>query len=215
MKTINSDAFNVCTGLTRVHISDLEAWCGIDFGTTRSNPLFYAHHLYLNGEKVTDLEIPSTMETVKSYAFIGCGMASLTIPATVRTIGTYAFNYRDNLTEIVAKGEPAEVKFRTFTDAHFSGAKLHVREQYAEAYHAATYWKQFTNIIADVVDKLDPAFPDVNHDGAVDVGDVNTVLDDILATGGTTLTLDVNGDGVVDVGDVNTILERILALSNP
>ena len=51
---------------------------------------------------------------------------------------------------------------------------------------------------------------DVNHDGAVDVGDVNTVLADILATGGTTLEYDVNGDGKVDVGDVNSILDAIL-----
>ncbi|MBQ9466578.1 MAG: leucine-rich repeat protein [Muribaculaceae bacterium] len=151
------------------------------------------------------------MENVKSYAFIGCSMASLTIPATVLTIGTNVFNYCDNLTEIVAKGEPAQIKNTTFTGAHYSGAKLHVKEQYAEAYRTATYWKNFTNIIADVVDKVDPEFPDVNHDGLVDVGDVNTVLDDILATGGTTLAFDINGDGAVNVGDVNTILEAILA----
>lgn len=52
---------------------------------------------------------------------------------------------------------------------------------------------------------------DVNGDGHVDVGDVNTILGDILATGGTTLSYDVNGDGRVDVGDVNTILAAILA----
>ena len=51
---------------------------------------------------------------------------------------------------------------------------------------------------------------DVNGDGVVDVGDVNTVLADILETGGTTIAYDVNGDGKVDVGDVNTILAIIL-----
>lgn len=56
---------------------------------------------------------------------------------------------------------------------------------------------------------------DVNGDGAVDVGDVNTVLGDIL-TGGTTTAFDVNGDGAVDVGDVNAILGAILGASpNP
>ncbi len=53
------------------------------------------------------------------------------------------------------------------------------------------------------------AFCDVNDDGRVDVGDVNTVLSDILL-GGTTMDYDVNGDGRVDVGDVNTILTTIL-----
>ena len=52
---------------------------------------------------------------------------------------------------------------------------------------------------------------DVNHDGAVNVGDVNTVLADILATGGRTAAYDVNGDGAVNVGDVNAILAAILA----
>ena len=51
---------------------------------------------------------------------------------------------------------------------------------------------------------------DVNHDDAIDVGDVNTVLADILATGGQTLDYDVNVDGAVDVGDVNAILNAIL-----
>lgn len=51
---------------------------------------------------------------------------------------------------------------------------------------------------------------DVNGDGAVDVGDVNEILEDIL-NGGHDLDLDVNGDLKVDVGDVNAILAEILA----
>ena len=54
---------------------------------------------------------------------------------------------------------------------------------------------------------------DVNGDKSVDVGDVNTVLGDILATSGTTLKYDVNGDSRIDVGDVNAILAYILSPS--
>lgn len=50
---------------------------------------------------------------------------------------------------------------------------------------------------------------DVNGDGSVDVGDVNTVLEAILSHDADP-ALDVNGDGNIDVGDVNTILEAIL-----
>ncbi|MBQ9465749.1 MAG: hypothetical protein IJU62_02090, partial [Muribaculaceae bacterium] len=50
---------------------------------------------------------------------------------------------------------------------------------------------------------------DVNSDSAIDVGDVNAVLGDIL-TGGKTALYDVNADGTVDVGDVNAILAEIL-----
>lgn len=52
---------------------------------------------------------------------------------------------------------------------------------------------------------------DVNRDEAVDVGDVNTVLDAILASGEADPSLDVNGDGTVDVGDTNYILDLILS----
>lgn len=64
----------------------------------------------------------------------------------------------------------------------------------------------------EIIDESAPQFEkeDLNKDGKVDVGDVNTALADILETGGSTLAYDVNGDGRVDVGDVNSILARIL-----
>ena len=37
-------AFENCTGLTGVYISDLAAWCRIDFGGYLANPLQFAKH---------------------------------------------------------------------------------------------------------------------------------------------------------------------------
>ena len=51
---------------------------------------------------------------------------------------------------------------------------------------------------------------DLNDDARINVGDVNIALNDIIATGGTTLDYDVNGDGTVNVGDVNSILNIII-----
>ncbi len=51
---------------------------------------------------------------------------------------------------------------------------------------------------------------DVNGDNKVDVGDVNAILEAILA-GNNEAKFDVNGDTTVDVGDVNAVLEAILA----
>ena len=52
VKTIGSNAFSGCSSLNAVHISDLAAWCNIDFHEANydylSNPLAYANHLYLN-----------------------------------------------------------------------------------------------------------------------------------------------------------------------
>ena len=50
---------------------------------------------------------------------------------------------------------------------------------------------------------------DVNNDTKVDVGDVNAILEAILA-GNNDAKFNVNGDTGVDVGDVNAVLEYIL-----
>lgn len=92
VKSIESGAFNLCEGLTSVSISDIVAWCNITFGNLFSNPLYYAHHLFINGEEVKDLVFPNNMKSIGNYAFDSCGgLTSVTIPNSVTTIGEYAF----------------------------------------------------------------------------------------------------------------------------
>lgn len=97
--SIGTSAFYGCTGLKEVHISSVEKWCNIDFasgvyyGRDTANPLYYAHNLYLNGEKVTDLVIPDGVTNIGDYAFVGCtGLKSVTVPESVEYIGRYAFS---------------------------------------------------------------------------------------------------------------------------
>ena len=90
---IGIDAFEYCSGLTSVHISDIAAWCNIDFGNDIANPLYYAHHLYLNGEEVKDLVIPNNVTSIRKYAFSDCfGLKSVTIGNSVASIGDNAFS---------------------------------------------------------------------------------------------------------------------------
>ena len=99
--TIGDYAFYGCNDLTTVHISDLDAWCNISFGTNTSNPLTFAHHLYLNGEKIKDLVIPNSVVRIGNYAFVDCnGLTSVTIPNSVAEIGEGAFYRCRNLTSI-------------------------------------------------------------------------------------------------------------------
>lgn len=44
--SIGSGAFQNCSGLQKVIILDIAAWCGISFADNSANPLSYAHHIY-------------------------------------------------------------------------------------------------------------------------------------------------------------------------
>lgn len=75
-----------------MHISDLSAWCKIQFEVNSSNPLYNAHHLYINENEVTNLVIPNNITSINNYAFNGCnGLTSVTIPNSVTDIGWSAF----------------------------------------------------------------------------------------------------------------------------
>ncbi len=95
---VGISAFESCTGLHGVYISDVAAWCRIYFGGNKASPLEYAHNLYLNGQLVTNLTIPAGVTKVGDYAFEHCySITSLTISEGCTAIGEYAFNNCSNL----------------------------------------------------------------------------------------------------------------------
>ena len=112
VRYIGSYAFCNCLGLTAVHISDIAAWCEISFCSEyysycqdhyssdpfdyqyyySSNPLVYAHKLYLNGELITELAIPEGVTHVNDFAFMQCSsLKNVIIPNSVMSIGALAF----------------------------------------------------------------------------------------------------------------------------
>lgn len=86
--------FSYCRGLEAVdYYGTIADWCDIDFAPTPgSNPLNYAHNLYIKGEHIIDLVIPEGVTTIKRYAFNGIALNSVTLPATLQQSNTYAFN---------------------------------------------------------------------------------------------------------------------------
>lgn len=87
--------FYGCTGLKAVHIKDLSAWCKIDFYRSNwgsINPLYEAHHLFLNGEEITNLVIPDDVSTINNCAFSYCeGLTSVETGNSLKDINWRAF----------------------------------------------------------------------------------------------------------------------------
>ncbi|MBR5725393.1 MAG: leucine-rich repeat domain-containing protein [Muribaculaceae bacterium] len=106
---VGEHAFAGCTALDSVEISDLAAWCGIDFSSETANPCHHGHRLFLNGEEITQLVIPDSVTAINSFAFSGCSsLSSVSIPSAVMFIGPSAFSDCSSLTAImVDNGNPS------------------------------------------------------------------------------------------------------------
>lgn len=100
LSTVEYLAFDNCSSLTKVDIGDLANWCSVVFGepsndysgATESNPLTYARKIYVNGEQLNELRIPSGVTKISKYAFNNClRFDVLSIPNSVETIEDNAF----------------------------------------------------------------------------------------------------------------------------
>lgn len=90
--------------LNGIYITDISAWCNIDFELTSNNkirtPIRLAENLFLNNEKVVKLVIPKQTEQIKQYTF-SCGkFESVIIEENVEKIGGNAFSYCDKLLSV-------------------------------------------------------------------------------------------------------------------
>ena len=108
IKTIGNDAFWSCDKITQVNITDIEAWCNVDFAGDSSNPMWddaissqVPKTLCYNGEPVVDLVIPDTVTEIKPWAFTNClSIETVKIPDSVKSIGDYVFRGCRSIKEI-------------------------------------------------------------------------------------------------------------------
>ena len=118
---IGEYAFGECYSRINVHITNLGAWCNIDFHPINSNPFSHGGDLYLNGELVTDLILPDGVTEIKDYAFYGCNsFTKLTIPSSVTRIGDYAFANCNQIQSVFYQG--AEDGWNSISVGEFNSA---------------------------------------------------------------------------------------------
>ena len=235
LTSMGENAFYECEGLTAVYITDVAAWCGIRFHYFEDNPLSYAHHLYLNGTEVQNLEIPDEVTFISDCAFYECtSLQSMSTGDGVDTIGWRSFWYCTNLRTITLGKNVKYIKDDAFyktalTELYCYPKKAPVLEDhgvfegfdiYSVTCHVPkgcidNYNKDFPWYWFNLVDDLDaPADGDVNGDGRVNVSDVTALINMIM--GLTTMDeslADVNGDGRVNVSDVTALINIILGIN--
>ena len=135
---IGDSAFAGCTNIQTVRITDLDAWLSITFGSSTSNPMYYANELLLNGQPITgEVVMPETATKVPYYAlkntqitgvtlhdnittmqdgaFYGCaGLNAIEIPSTVTTFGSYVFSGCIGFTELKIPNDATKIGKNAF-----------------------------------------------------------------------------------------------------
>ena len=174
MTSMGKGAFYGCSGLKGVYINDLEAWMRIDMGfysvsadyRRYSNPLYYAHNLYVNNELVTDLVIPKNITSIKANAFNGAYIKSLKAE-NVSYIYSYAFGWCNKLETVILGENVYDIRSAAFSGCNqlttiyarmatpptidntvfencgiLSGIDCYVPETSLDRYKAASVWKE-------------------------------------------------------------------------
>ena len=121
--SIGTSAFVGCWAMESVYITDLAAWCHINFSSNTSSPFYrntrsdVAHgggNLYVNGTKVTTLRIPDGITEIPHRAFFGfMGITSIQFNQ-VTTIGNHAFAACHGLTSLTFPEGVTAINYNTF-----------------------------------------------------------------------------------------------------
>lgn len=156
IKSIGSSCFEKCSNLSSVYISDMRAWCNIDFYDKWSNPLMHGAKLYLNGNELKEASIPVGVKSIKKNAFFGCtSLESVVIPNTIDSIREHSFSGCTNLKNIkcfnnvppiIASEVGDYASWTSITESVTSDSKiiLYIPSGCMDAYKKCDVWKNMT-----------------------------------------------------------------------
>lgn len=114
VKKIEYSNFENRDKLQAVYISDLSAWCRIQWGNGTEIPINETHHIFLNDSEIIDLVIPNDVTSISAFAFYGCvGLKSVRIPVSVTELNYAIFHNCSNLKSITFESNipPANIGY--------------------------------------------------------------------------------------------------------
>lgn len=122
LKSIGRDAFKNCK-FEKVTMTDVAAWCDIDFANSVANPLGLTDAAYLCDEQITSLAIPEGIREIKPYAFYGLkSLTSVKLPEGLTAVGREAFRLTQ-LQAVIVPGTVTsidEYAFNTLTGPYYT-----------------------------------------------------------------------------------------------
>ena len=181
---------------------------------------------------ITSISLPNTLVAIDDAAFMFCGLLEyINIPDEVESIGMYAFDQCLAMTyavigkSVASMGEgvfcgnasmtritlkpvtPPTATTLFYTDTYLYGqATFFVPLESLEAYRAHEEWSKFMHIVPFI-----GAGPgDVNGDGNISIGDVASLIDQLIGDEEIPAYYDVDGDGRVSIGDITALIDMLL-----
>ena len=208
LTAIGKDAFYGCTSLRRADVADIRSWLSVDLACPFSNPLFYAHRLFVRGAEVLALTVPQGVAEIKDYAFCSAwNINALHLPDSVKRIGANAFFGCNSLTKaglpegVEILGDFAFRSCKNLTDLILPASLTYVGKgafdgcaKLKNIWYAGTkeQWAAICGPDRDIM--LDPKAT-VHYDSAATADDIRIVING-----------DADGDGLVTPADARITL---------
>lgn len=162
--SINTKAFNYCTGLTEITIpSSVNYYSNYMFegcSNLRSitinttTPTALSNYAFHGCTSLTSFNIPSGITTIGNNTFQGCSsLTNITIPSQVTSIGQQAFYECATLTEVTVLCENTSLGLKGFNSGYSTinpELKIYVPSNKVDYYKGATNWSSYESIIYGV-----------------------------------------------------------------